>query len=300
MTSHDHPAQSTEPSGEQPAPPQQPVPLADLVAATSGDEPALTWRGGGERVELGWATLRNWAEKVAGWLRDDVEREPGDVLAVDVGDHWVGVAAILGAWRARLAVRLGPPEPGEAAVVAQGREEGCAADPEALLVVGPGGFGLPAGTLADGEPFNQVITVMPDESQAPRPSEGDVALLTPQGSVTQAAVSRAAHVAAVAAGTRQGLRLASVVPTDSVDGLVTGPLAAWASHGPAVLLSDGLTDDTLGQATAEHARLLVARPEQAEALQPAAAAGAGADGQHVQVVALVCTVEDGLVRVRPA
>lgn len=281
---------------------EQPLPLADLIAAASGDEPALTWRERGERIELGWTTLRTWAEKVAGWLRDDVEREPGDVLAVDAGRHWMGIAAVLGAWRARVAVRLGPARPGEAAVVAEDRSAASDADPDAMLVVGPGGFGAPEAPLAAGEPFTTVVTPMPDASHAPRPHERDVAVVDPDGAdaepLTQAAVSRAAHVAAVAAGTTRGARLASVVPTDAVAGLVIGPLAAWASRGPAVLVGEGPGEDPVALAAAERASLLVARPDQAAALVGTDAAEG--DGRPLRVAALECRVQHGAVAVRPA
>lgn len=52
----------------------------------------------GSRVELSGATLANWAAKTANWLRDELDVQPGDVVAVLLPPHWQTAGVLLGAW----------------------------------------------------------------------------------------------------------------------------------------------------------------------------------------------------------
>ncbi len=52
----------------------------------------------GTRVELSVATLTNWAAKTANWLVDDLDVEPGTVVAVLLPAHWQTAGILLGAW----------------------------------------------------------------------------------------------------------------------------------------------------------------------------------------------------------
>jgi uncharacterized protein (TIGR03089 family) len=52
----------------------------------------------GNRVELSGATLANWAAKTANWLRDELDVQPGDPVAVLLPPHWQSAGALLGAW----------------------------------------------------------------------------------------------------------------------------------------------------------------------------------------------------------
>ncbi|MGH3867638.1 MAG: TIGR03089 family protein [Pseudonocardiaceae bacterium] len=52
----------------------------------------------GSRVELSGATLANWAAKTANWLRDELDVQPGDTVAVLLPPHWQTAGALLGAW----------------------------------------------------------------------------------------------------------------------------------------------------------------------------------------------------------
>ena len=54
--------------------------------------------GAGTRVELSGATLANWAAKTANWLRDELDVQPGDPVAVLLPPHWQSVGVLLGAW----------------------------------------------------------------------------------------------------------------------------------------------------------------------------------------------------------
>lgn len=52
----------------------------------------------GSRVELSGATLANWAAKTANWLRDELDVQPGDPVAVLLPPHWQSAGVLLGAW----------------------------------------------------------------------------------------------------------------------------------------------------------------------------------------------------------
>src|SRR6185437_83588 len=52
----------------------------------------------GSRVELSGATLANWAAKTANWLRDELDIQPGDPVAVVLPAHWQTAGVLLGAW----------------------------------------------------------------------------------------------------------------------------------------------------------------------------------------------------------
>ncbi|MFN2496006.1 MAG: TIGR03089 family protein [Pseudonocardiaceae bacterium] len=52
----------------------------------------------GSRVELSGATLANWAAKTANWLRDDLDIQPGDTVAVLLAPHWQTAGVLLGVW----------------------------------------------------------------------------------------------------------------------------------------------------------------------------------------------------------
>lgn len=52
----------------------------------------------GGRVELSGATLANWAAKTANWLRDELDVQPGDGVAVLLPPHWQTAGVLLGAW----------------------------------------------------------------------------------------------------------------------------------------------------------------------------------------------------------
>jgi uncharacterized protein (TIGR03089 family) len=52
----------------------------------------------GSRIELSGATLANWAAKTANWLRDELDIQPGDAVAVLLPPHWQTAGVLLGAW----------------------------------------------------------------------------------------------------------------------------------------------------------------------------------------------------------
>jgi acyl-coenzyme A synthetase/AMP-(fatty) acid ligase len=70
--------------------------------------PFLTWYDDAAtaRVELSVATAANWAAKVAGWLVEEHDIEPGDAVGLAGAAHWCTAVIALGAWTAGAAVAL--------------------------------------------------------------------------------------------------------------------------------------------------------------------------------------------------
>lgn len=61
----------------------------------------------GERTELSYATFGNWVSKTAHLLRDGLGAGPGDVVGLDLPDHWLTVAIAFAAWRVGATVQRG-------------------------------------------------------------------------------------------------------------------------------------------------------------------------------------------------
>lgn len=62
----------------------------------------------GERTELSYTTFGNWVAKTANLLRDGLGVTPGDVVGLDLPDHWLTVAIAFAAWRCGATVTRGP------------------------------------------------------------------------------------------------------------------------------------------------------------------------------------------------
>jgi uncharacterized protein (TIGR03089 family) len=62
----------------------------------------------GSRIELSGATLTNWAAKTANWLRDELDVQPGDTVAVLLPPHWQTAGVLLGAWWCGATVTVSP------------------------------------------------------------------------------------------------------------------------------------------------------------------------------------------------
>jgi uncharacterized protein (TIGR03089 family) len=62
----------------------------------------------GSRIELSGATLANWAAKTANWLRDELDVQPGDTVAVLLPPHWQTAGVLLGTWWCGATVTMSP------------------------------------------------------------------------------------------------------------------------------------------------------------------------------------------------
>lgn len=68
---------------------------------TEPGRPRLTWYGGdGERIELSGAVLVNWVSKTTNLLVEELDAEPGTVVATDLPPHWRTLVWALATWRA--------------------------------------------------------------------------------------------------------------------------------------------------------------------------------------------------------
>ncbi|MDQ3762083.1 MAG: TIGR03089 family protein [Actinomycetota bacterium] len=72
--------------------------LGPLLRADPARPRITHYDDAGSRVELSGATLANWAAKTANWLRDELDVQPGDTVAVLLPPHWQTAGVLLGAW----------------------------------------------------------------------------------------------------------------------------------------------------------------------------------------------------------
>ena len=181
-----------------------PADLLDAELRRDGARPLLTWYDDatGARVELSVATAANWAAKIANHLVDEVDVEPGDVVAVDPALHWITAVVMLGAWTAGGQVTM------------TGR-------PAIEITRDAMGVGL-----------SRAVGGQPDAYVGPPAEESAAALSLGGRTWTHVELAAAALHAVSHHGIGRDDRVLSTLPYDSVDGLDAGllvPLAAGAS-----------------------------------------------------------------------
>ncbi|MGH3550576.1 MAG: TIGR03089 family protein [Pseudonocardiaceae bacterium] len=102
----------------------------------------------GSRIELSGATLANWAAKTANWLRDELDVQPGDAVAVLLPPHWQTAGVLLGAWWCGATVTA---TPGKAQVALCGIDRiGDAGGADELAAVGLDALGAGIAELPPG------------------------------------------------------------------------------------------------------------------------------------------------------
>ena len=96
--------------------------LLSREARRDGARPFLTWYddGTGDRVELSVATTANWAAKIANYLLDELDFEPGEEVTIEPSMHWTTGVVLLGTWAAGGHVLFGGPPTLEFAADAMG------------------------------------------------------------------------------------------------------------------------------------------------------------------------------------
>jgi len=73
--------------------------LLNAFRTHNATSPRLTWYGAdSERVELSGRVLENWVAKTANYLVDELDAEPGTVVAVDMPVHWRSLVWLLACW----------------------------------------------------------------------------------------------------------------------------------------------------------------------------------------------------------
>lgn len=76
-----------------------PTQLLHALRTNNPTSPRLTWYGpDSERVEFSGRVLENWVAKTANYLVDELDAEPGTVIALDLPLHWRSLAWLLATW----------------------------------------------------------------------------------------------------------------------------------------------------------------------------------------------------------
>lgn len=225
--------------------------LVDAHLATLGALPALTSYSPEGRLEVSGKVARQWAHKIAGFLRDDVAASPGDVLAVDLPATWRAPVWALGAILAGIHPLLDPgaahPDRAPASDWVLGAVATVSDRPETIGPWGGDVLALGLGALAmrfPGElPRGAIdasadVLAQPDSMlEPPSPADDEPLLL-----------------AARSAGLATGERVAAV--TTSGAAAVRLALAAWLAGGSAVLVVDQPASEAERLADVEKARLV--------------------------------------------
>lgn len=196
----------------------------------------------GERVELSVTTYANWVAKTASLLVEEHDLERGEVLLVDLPTHWLGPVFLGAAWLAGLTVAFpgavdATPDavvcgPGALAAWAD-RADGlpvlaCSLLPMGVRFADP----LPAGVHDVGlEVWSQPDAFTPYDP----PGAEDVALLLPDGAVTQTGLWSSVAAGRSATST-DGARLLSTANPASPPG-VSAILEPLATSGSLVLVT---------------------------------------------------------------
>lgn len=230
-------------------------PYAALRAALVADpsRPLLTYVGPEGRTELSVRTFENNVAKAAGLLRDGLDVQPGETVALLLPVHWQA-AVWLGACWAVGAVASFDVDDLDAAVVALSDADRLdeATDVPEVLRVGRHPFGLP-----DAAPLPTGVLEAATEMRAHsdvftpdgRPAGADPALRLAGRTYDNAGVMTAAGELAANVGLDAGGRLlvsGEDLRSEVVLALLAVPLAADA----AVVLAPGSTDEVI--AVAEH------------------------------------------------
>lgn len=102
----------------------------------------------GSRVELSVVTTANWAAKIAGLLRDELDVQPGGRVAMDTDAHWLTAGIVLGIWWCGAEVVTADEAFGDAAVLIVSPERIDRHDTDAeTLVTTPDPMGRPVTAL---------------------------------------------------------------------------------------------------------------------------------------------------------
>jgi uncharacterized protein (TIGR03089 family) len=215
-----------------------PTPYAALRRALADDpaRPLVTYLGPAGRTELSVRTFENGVAKAAGLLRDGLDVQPGDTVALLLPLHWQ-TSVWLGACWAVGAVAAVDPSDAATAVVALATTERLDEVEGAVEVlrVGTHPFGLPSrDPLPPGVQEAAIEVRAHGDVFVPyaEPADSDTALRLGAEEFTATAVMAAASDLATGVGLEPGGRLLTRRPPvelDAVLALLAVPLAAQAA-----------------------------------------------------------------------
>jgi len=206
----------------------------------------------GERVELSVATTANWVAKTANLLRDGLDVEPGNRVALLLPAHWQSAVLLLSCWSVgALALPLG-----DAVTAAAGTDVVFAAGDlladagrvgarelvglslrpmgAPLLAVPPGALDYAAEVPGYGDFFSPYVPVRADQP----------AVELDGRAMSGAELVTAAQAVAAGASLSETDRVLSALPFDTLDGLLAGLLAPLAA-GAGVVLCRHLDESTV-------------------------------------------------------
>lgn len=236
--------------------PNTPADLLNAFRSHHATSPRLSWYGpDSERVEFSGRVLENWVAKTANYLVDELDAEPGTVIAVDLPLHWRSLVWLLATWAvgatAVTAPLLDSADLESADIVATAnpapaKERLAGIVPEPLLVA----VALPAlqmrwlGELPPrtldycGEVRAHADVFFADAEPAP----GDLAWTHESAATSYAALLAQGEV--TIAGTAQPLptepQRVLLQVRDGWSAVVPAALKIWAAGGSVVLLDDGV------------------------------------------------------------
>ncbi|MGO4383753.1 TIGR03089 family protein [Specibacter sp. RAF43] len=227
--------------------------LLTLLRSNNPTAPRLTWYGpDSERVELSGRVLENWVAKTANFLVDDLDAEPGSVVALDVPVHWRSLVWLLASWAVGATVHTGTIQTGTSGNDAA--DIVATTDPAAASASFPAGgrsplivaVALPALAMrwtaelpADAIDYSGEVRAHSDVYFPDNAPDGEsIAWESPAGAVSFADLF-AAGSAGVASGGPERVLLQA---RDGWAGVVSGALAAWAGGGSVVLLDPSVAD----------------------------------------------------------
>ena len=209
----------------------------------------------GERIELSVATFDNWAAKIANLLTSQLDRAPGDRIAVHLPPHWQTTVLAAGAWRAGLALELSAaaadvtvvsPSPHPGADTAGGDVIVCSLRPLGGPVLEP----LPDGWID----FAVDVPSQPDVVVEPRAvSPDDPAATLVTGPLSHGGLLEQALASAGELGLPSGGRLITDANPARPSGVVAALAAPLAVGGSVVIVANASGDQRSRIADQEHA-----------------------------------------------
>ncbi|WP_168702718.1 TIGR03089 family protein [Gordonia paraffinivorans] len=208
----------------------------------------------GERTELSAATLGNWAAKTGNYLLDEIGLATGDIVVVDLPEHWQTAGILLGALWAGADVHCGGSDSDlDAAVVFTSLARlDDHPDADEVVVASLDPFALPLRDLPPGVgDYGSAVRVHGDQFVSRSPAA--VAL---HGTPT-AEVIAAARAAAEADGISPGTRVASARPWHTADGVRDHLLAPLVAGGSLVHVAAGTPERLAAVAEVEKAALVL-------------------------------------------
>ncbi|MEO9328212.1 TIGR03089 family protein [Gordonia aurantiaca] len=208
----------------------------------------------GERTELSAATLGNWAAKTGNHLLDEIGLATGDVVVVDLPEHWQTACILLGALWAGADVHCGRTDSDADATVVFTSLDRLHDHPDAdeIVVASLDPFALPLRDLPPGVgDYGSAVRVHGDQFVSRSPAAAAL------DGVATADVLAAARASAEADGIGAGTRVASARPWHTADGVRDHLLAPLVAGGSLVHVSNGTPERLAAVAAVEKATLVL-------------------------------------------